>query len=362
MRVVVLGPMQPYRGGIAHHTTAMFDALRARSEAMAVSYTRLYPSWLYPGSNTKESDKAELSDPECYYLLDSINPMTWGRVTKHICSFSPDLIVIPWWTFFLAPCLGQIARKLRSRGIHVRFLCHNVSDHSPRLWKAFLTRCALRSGSSYIVQSHAEADQLRGELGAVAVAICPHPVESNFPPPSVDLPRRAKLEALFFGLVRPYKGVEDLINAVDQLSDADIMLTIAGEVWAEKDQLESLVANSTATKKIELVLRYIDDQEAANMFARSDVVVLPYRSVTGSGVLGNAWHFGKPVVASDLGSLKELVSPGETGWLVPPSNPELLAETLKGITRQHADSMKAAIEKKKSELTWERLAECVLTL
>lgn len=360
MRTVLIGPLPPFRGGIAHHTHALFDAMRCKSETKVISYNRLYPGWLYPGQTDKEVGASRINDPSCEYLIDALNPITWHKALRRINDFAPDLVIVCWWTIFLSPCLAFVARGLRLKRIHVRFLCHNVFDHEAASWKRFLTTRTLAFGSSYVVQSQDEAGQLEGAVGSSDIAVCPHPIESNYLPPSTQLPKRAGLEILFFGFIRPYKGVEDLISAMTLLTDVDVHLTIAGEIWQKGRDAERMLERTAAIPQIETVPRYIDSQEISDIFARADLVVLPYRSVTGSGVLGIAWHFGKPVVATDIGTFRDLIIDGQTGWLTPPGEPEMLAQVLRKITRDQCVSMKAAIESQVSEMTWDRLATQLL--
>ena len=155
-----------------------------------------------------------MSDPECDYLIDSLNPATWNAAFRRIRDHAPDLVIVPWWTIYWAPCFWYLACRCRRAGIKVRFLCHNVGDHETAAWKLALTRAVLRQGDSFIVQAVEEERRLRSLLPNADVTVHPHPIYDQFPnpDPTARLARRGDLELLFYGFVRPYKGLDLLIE------------------------------------------------------------------------------------------------------------------------------------------------------
>lgn len=311
-KITVIGPLPPIRGGIARHTGAVADAL-AREAGFAVdrlSFGRLYPRWLYPG----EAVAPARGGP---FQLDTLNPLSWRRAVRQILAQQPDLVVIPAWTFFVAPMFAFIAARLRRAGIRVGMIVHNVSDHEGSGWKDWATHQQLRHASFLITHSAHLADDLQATFPHIPVTLQAHPAYDDFPKSTAPLPRRAATELLFFGYVREYKGLDTLLQAMAQLRGSDIKLTIAGEVWTGAQALREQIAQLGLADAVDLLDRYIDDSEVAGLFGRCDALVLPYRTATGSGVIATAHHFGTRVIASDIAGLSEAVSPDSGDMLVP---------------------------------------------
>ncbi|MBW2253872.1 MAG: glycosyltransferase [Deltaproteobacteria bacterium] len=357
-----VGPVSPFRGGIAQHTTRLARELVDRLGASRVavfSFRRQYPARLFPG----ESDRDPLAKPldvgDIRFCIDSLNPWTWRQAARRIAALHPRVVVIPWWTVFWAPCFGYLARRLARSGPDICFLCHNVVEHESARWKQRATRAVLGRGTRFVCHTAEDAANLRAMLPGARPVVHPHPIYDHFPAPTGSLPRRGALELLFFGFVRPYKGLDVLIEALGLLGD-NIHLTIAGEFWEGRAEIEARIRQLGLTGRVELVPRYVSDQETAEYFARADVCVLPYRSATGSGVVTVAYHFDTPVVVTAVGGLPEAVVDGETGLLVPPGSPAALAEAIGSMTADRAASMVPAIRELARRMSWASLAAAVL--
>lgn len=355
-KVIVLGPVTPYRGGIAHHTTRLANALAGLSEVMVISFSQLYPGWLYPGKFQKEMSRLKLIPPT-EFLLDSINPYTWHKTVERISMQRPDCVIIPWWTFFLAPCLFYVAHRLGKKGIPVVFFCHNVTDHEASSWKRLLARSVLHQGSGFVVQTREEESRLRDLLGEIDVMYHPHPVYDQFPPAQGMLKRRARVELLFYGFIRPYKGLDILLEAMSGLDDLDVRLSVVGEPWGKETVgWDRRIHEQGIEDVVEYVPRYVSEEESAEYFARADAVVLPYRSATGTGVVAAAYHYRKPVIASSVGGLRDVVIDGETGILFEPATAERLRAAIRTFAAEGIPGAAENIGKAISGMTWEHLA------
>lgn len=360
MRLAVIGPIPPFRSGIAEHTHLLASELEKRCHLLIVSYLRQYPAWLYPGQSERGDRRADLIHSRCHFVLDPFRPRTWRQTVDLIAKHEPEAVIIPWWTIYWAPCISVVARGLRRNGISVDFFCHNVLDHEKAAWKRAITSRVLRLGDGYFVQSPFERDRLLSLKTQGRITVHPHPVFNHYPAATLRQPRRAKLELLFFGLVRPYKGLDVLLRALAQIPDIDVRLTVAGEFWGGLKATRSLIASLGISDRVELIPRYVSEAEAASYFSRADVVVMPYRSATGSGVLGLAYHYGKPVVASRLPGIEELVLDGDTGILVEPDSADRLAGALRSMDSARASAMAPAIAAHAATLTWSSLADAVV--
>ncbi len=359
-RISLIGPTLPYRGGIAQYTTMLHRALKSECDLLTVSFRRQYPGWLYPGDSDIDPEYKGYQEAGVHYILDSINPFTWVKGCRLITKHAPHVVIIPWWSVFWTFCFMFIARYLSYRGIPVLFLCHNVIEHESAFWKTALTRWVLSQSNKFLVHTKEEAAKLKVFVPHAHIAVHPHPIYIQFPHSKGTFPRRARLELLFFGLVRHYKGVDVLIEAMHMLKSKEIILTIAGEWWLQDAKLYKRIEGLHG--KVELVNRYINESEVAEYFARCDVVVLPYRSVTGSGVIPVAYHYGKPVIVTHVGGLPDVVEDGVSGRLVPPDDPFALADVIREFFNRTPVDMREGVRKVAERMTWESLVKCTLDL
>lgn len=363
MRVSIIGPVMPFRSGIARHTSALVRELSRRSEVkmQVLSFARQFPAFLYPGESDRDCQANPPAIDGLDYCIDSMNPMNWRASLRRVLDYRPDIAVIPAWTFFLAPCLGTLARGLRRQGIPVTMIVHNAEDHEAASWKNKLMRFQLRQATRFITHNTAIADDLRQASASTPTIICPHPIYDDYPPAQGRLPREAALELLFFGLVRPYKGLDICLRALALADLPDVRLAVVGEFWKGSEETERLVRELGLGNKVELVPRYVSDEEAAEYFARCDAVVAPYRSATGSGVVALAQWYRRPVIVSNVPGLAAAVDEGVTGWHHPVGDAAALADVLRAkVSRQTAAAMRPAMDRVCAELSWERFADGVI--
>ncbi|MDD5267452.1 MAG: glycosyltransferase [Methylococcales bacterium] len=359
-RIVLIGPVLPYRGGIAQHTTMLHRALREQVECLTVSFSRQYPRWLFPGKNDKDENLGGYTEDGVEYLIDSINPLSWARAVKRIRAFAPHIVVFPWWHVYWAPCFAWLCKQLKRDNIEIVFLCHNAVEHESAHWKRLISNFVLSSADRFVVHTSIDKENLLKCFPNSPVGIHPLPIFDCFPQPIIKLPRRASLELLFFGFVRPYKGLDILLEAMTLLKDEDVYLSIVGEFWNGESETHKYITDNNIANKIEMVAHYIPDDEVAAYFARCDVVVLPYLSATGSAVIPLAYHYGKPVIATQVGGIPDVVVNGATGTLIEPGSSPQLVMAIKNALLGTVSYEIEEINKIKSRLTWEGLAMAVI--
>jgi glycosyltransferase involved in cell wall biosynthesis len=361
VHVALIGPVLPFRGGVAQYTTQLHRALAKRCVLRTISYRHQYPAWLYPGKSDREPDQAAYREPGVDYLLDWRNPLSWFRATGFIEASGCSLALFDWWTLFWAPATALMARQLRRRGIRVAFLCHNLFDHDAGAFKRRVTGALLAQADAYLVHSTEQAVVLRSRFPGKPVLAHPIPLYDQFPPPSIRLPKRGRLELLFFGFIRPYKGLDVLVDALARLNDAQVYLTVVGEPWCPPEELRKRIGVAHAPN-VELHLDYVDDQTAANFFGRADLVVLPYLSASGSAVAAMAFHYGCPILATRTGAFPDVIDEGKTGFLVTPGSAEGLRSAIRPLTREQLEAMRTQLHAEKTRFTWNSLAECLMGL
>jgi glycosyltransferase involved in cell wall biosynthesis len=371
MKIDLIGPSYPFKGGISHYSTLLFKNLKKEhtNSVKFYSFKRQYPRFLYPGKTDKDSSHSPLRDSEVEPCLDSMNPFTWINVAKKIVRDKPDLTIFPWWTAFWAPSFFVIIRLIRTFSkTKLLFICHNIVEHEKSRLKHALTKCVLKRGDYFIVHSDEEKKRLIEITGKTRVKVSFHPTYEAFNPraiPQSDAKEKLKISEenvlLFFGFVRPYKGLSYLIQAMPDILDRmDARLVIAGEFWEDKDPYLKLIKTLGLEEKVTIADRYIPNEEIPTFFYASDIVILPYISVTGSGLVQLAFGFQKPVVATRIGALAEVVADKKTGFLVPPRNPEEIAKAVKAFfSDSDREAMARWIEKESEKFSWNHLAAAI---
>jgi glycosyltransferase involved in cell wall biosynthesis len=218
-------------------------------------------------------------------------------------------------------------------------ICHNVLPHETRWWDLWLARLVLRLGTRFIVQSPEERDRLAALIPGAKVAVVPHPVYDMFADeriPKEEARRRLMLPLdapilLFFGIVREYKGLRDVLAALPevQMRLKKVILVVAGEFWEDKRPYLRMIEQSSIGDSVIIEDRYIPNEEVALYFSAADALVAPYRRATGSGVVQMARGLGVPVITTDVcGAGSKAVVDGETGFVIPPRDPKSLTDAI----------------------------------
>lgn len=327
MKVAVVGPAYPLRGGIAHHVYCLERELTARGHTVKViSYKKLYPRLFFPGTTERDASASKL-DPHALPILTPLNPITWGRALKALKAFSPDVVVFQWWQPFFAPVIGILGRALRSRGIRCILECHNVIPHEGSPFDRLLLRFASKASDSFITHSEADRDILLSYVSGKRIGVAPLPTPEVFQG-STNQSRNGRT-ILFFGKVRRYKGLDVLLAAMPRvLSKVDCRLTIIGEFYDSVDNYRNLVREYGLEEHVSLEDRYVGNEEIVEIFDRADVLVLPYLTATQSAVAHIALANALPIIAARTGGLSEIVVENVTGLLFPPGDPAALADQL----------------------------------
>jgi glycosyltransferase involved in cell wall biosynthesis len=342
-RVALIGPVYPYRAGIAYCTTRLAEELGAD----VISFKRQFPRWLYPGSSDVDESLRSRTPAGARFLLDIVNPLSWIRTAFRLRRERPDAVIFVWWVWVWAiPYLTL--RALLPKRTRVILQCHNIGDKEPARWKRMLTNLVLRRAHVLVVHARTEADDARRRVqdsrkqGPVIVTTFLPVHELGGTVPSREEARRS-LDlrgdvALFFGHVRPFKGLDIALHAW-RLLRRPVTLLVAGEAWWKGEEEYRRLAEGLSNVRLDL--RFIPDSEIAAYFAACDVVLAPYRIEAQSGVALTAFHFGRPVIATAVGGLPEIIEEGRNGFLVPPENPAALAAA---VERFFAAGNRAAME------------------
>lgn len=330
MKITILGPAHPYRGGLASIMEIMARTFQRRGDEVDIkTFTLQYPSLLFPGESQTVATPppADLRICRC---VNTMNPLNWVRVGRRIRRERPDFVLMKYWTPFMAPCFGTIARIARGNG-HTKVLCQidNVEPHEHHLTDKPFNRYYLHSVDGFVYMSEQVHSELRAYSDAPAL-FSPHPLFENFGERVERSEACVRLGldpanryVLFFGLIRDYKGLDLLLDAWAQLRRAGRTegrrLIVAGEFYTAREPYLNRIADNGLQDEVLLHDRFIPDDDVKYYFSAADFVVQPYKTATQSGVTQIAYQFCVPMVVTKVGGLAEIVPDGRVGYVCPPT-------------------------------------------
>lgn len=368
MKIVIVGPTYPFKGGIAHYMTLLYRQLKGRHDVSFISFKRQYPRFLYPAQTDADSSRQPIKEAGAEHVIDSLNPISWHRAFKKIKRPKPDLVIFSWWVCFWTPVFLYILHLIK---IHtdakILFICHNVTEHEANFLSAAFTKLVLKNGDYFIVHSEKDKEKLNKLLPDANIKSAYHSSYEVFNFKRLDkktaketLSIRGRM-MLFFGFIRGYKGLEYALKAMPFiLKEIEVKFYIVGEFWKHKDKYTRLIHELNMEKQVVIIDKYVANEEVALYFSACDVVVLPYISATGSGIVQVAFGFERPVVATRVGCLPEVVTEGKTGYLVEPKDPEAIARAVIDYYQKGREAEFAAnIKSQKDRFSWQRLAETI---
>ncbi len=351
-RVMVVGAGWRFTSGISYYTCRLTNAIAEVAPVSALLMRQLVPTRLYPGRERVGQPVNDLVYDPSVNVFDGVD-WFWGRSIRKASRFldanRPQVLILQWWTGAVLHSYLRLAQLARRSGCRVIIEWHEVQDTAeariPGVVRSVTTamKVLLRNVDGHVMHSQYDLDLLRQtyDLPDELVAIAAHgPYDHHgrdahadaAPATGQDAAAAAKeFVFLYFGVVRPYKGVEDLVAAFDLLPP-DVRnrcrLVLVGEKWEGWTAPEQAIAASVNADRIEFIDRYVTDAEVAEHFARADAVVLPYRRSSSSGPLHIAMSSGLPVIVTEVGGLVEAAGGYEGTRFVPPADPAALAAAM----------------------------------
>jgi len=368
MKISILSPAHPYRGGIAAFTERLAHQLQAEGhEVKLYTFTLQYPGFLFPGKTQYSSEPAP-SDLCIERRLSSVNPLTWISLGRTIRKSMPDLLILAYWMPFMAPCMGSVARLARRNG-HTRViaLCHNLIPHESRPGDTLLTRWLLGSVHGVMALSQSVCDDVHRFVPDMPTVASPHPLYDNFGLPVAhdEACQALGLDAsqrymLFFGLIRDYKGLDLLFDALAQCKDTSYKLIVAGEFYSGEERYKAQAEQLQLNDRIVWRNEFVPDSQVRYYFGAADLVVQPYKTATQSGVTQIAYHFQKPMLVTRVGGLPEIVPDGKVGYVADPDAPSIAAALRRFADEQPDFSEGILAEKQK--YSWSLFTQRLLQL
>ena len=368
-KVVIVGTAWPLRGGLAAFNERLArEFLRHGNEVKIFNFSMQYPSFLFPGK-TQYSSSPSPEDLDIKSTVNTLNPLSWYYTASQIKKFDPDIVIIKYWIPFVAPSLGKIARLVRKNGhSKVISIIDNIIPHEKRPGDNLLSKYWVNSVDGFITMSKDVLKDLETFDNKKPKVYCPHPLYDHYGEKTTKTTAKKNLGLdtetnylLFFGIIRDYKGLDILLNAIDKefFEKNNIKLLVAGEFYTdskpyldiiEKRKLENLVIMSNG---------FIPDEKVADYFNACDVVIQPYKDATQSGVTQIAYHFEKPIITTNVGGLAEIVPDGKAGFVVNPDAGEVKKAVEKFYSENKEEEFIKGVKEIKKNYSWKRMLESI---
>lgn len=366
-KIILIGPVYPYKGGISHYTGLMYRELVKQYDVEMLSYRMQYPRFLFH-KQQKDFRNDSFKIENVKYMLHTANPLSILKTACYIRKQKADMVLIQWWHPYFAPCYWLLGRWMGRQ--NTVFVCHNIFPHERFPLDRLLTGIVLKQGKHYIVHAKEEGRVLEKTVNQPDYAVTPHPTYNAFRFENMNKGQaRERLciadgvkMLLFFGYVREYKGLKYLLRAMPEIirKEENVQLWVVGEFGADKEDYFKLIEELGIQSRVKAVDSYTPDREVEKYFAASDLVVLPYTSATQSGIVQIAYGFEKPVIVTKTGGLPEAVENNVTGYVIEPENSQELAQAVIEFYDGEKEAVFTGnIKKKAYRFSWERMGEVV---
>ncbi len=371
LKIFIIGPAFPLRGGPAQFNENLCLELNKEGhDAQIISYKLQYPNFLFPGSSQFEKSGYAPQDIKIHTILNTINPFNWLMVARFIRKQKPDFILFRYWLPFFGPCLGTIGKLVKSH-TKVLALTDNIIPHEKRIGDHVFTKYFVKNCDGFIAMSKVVLNDLSIFTQNLNKAYSPHPMYQNYGDLiSIDLARK-KLNLnphdkiiLFFGLIRHYKGLDLLLEALaePEIKNQGVKLLIAGEFYDDKNFYLQLIKKLNLQDCVIVHDKFIPNDEVRDYFCAANLVAQTYRNATNSGVTMVGYFYEKPMLVTNVGGLSEIV-PNEVCGYVVENNCALISEKVVDFfanNRENEFVKNVKIEKKKYE--WIEFINSLLTL
>lgn len=370
-KVFIIGPAFPLRGGLASFDELFCEALNKEGhQCEIISYSLQYPNFLFPGSTQYHVNGTAPKNITIHTLINSVNPLSWFKTASFIKKQKPDFIIFRFWIPFMGPALGTIARLVKKQNIKVLAITDNVIPHEKRLGDKQLASYFIKGCDAFVTMSKAVMNDLEKFTNTSHKKYLLHPLYTAFGEKIPKQEARLKLHLkqddriiLFFGLIRKYKGLDLLIEAFSLLkANPHNKLLIAGEFYEDKQPYFDLISKYKLEEQIILLNQFIPNDDVKYYFSAADIVALPYRSATQSGVTQVSFHFEVPTLVTNVGGLGEIIPHNVAGYVVEPK-PQAIASSLEDyFENKKEQAFTEGMKQEKQKYEWSIFVNEIITL
>jgi glycosyltransferase involved in cell wall biosynthesis len=372
MNVIIIGPAHPLRGGgITTFNERLARQFQNEGHHTSIySFSLQYPGFLFPGKSQFTEEPAP-KDLDIHTRINSVNPLNWLSVGREIKKLNPDIVIVRYWIPLMGPCLGTILRIIK-KNKHTSIICiaDNIVPHEKRFGDKPFTRYFIKPVDAFITMSEKVLADLKSFTTKKALLV-PHPLYDNFGEKiSKELARKElgisnkELVVLFFGFIRKYKGLDILLDAMEEIQKSkvknkNIKLLIAGEFYDDPKLYNEQIDRLGIRNSLVLHTDFIPDSKVKNYLCAADVVIQPYRNATQSGVTPLAYHFEVPMIVTNVGGLAAMVPDNKVGLVAEPTA-ESLAEKIQEYFDKGENHFLPHLLEEKKKFSWTKMLESIL--
>lgn len=373
MKVFIIGPAFPLRGGPAQFNENLCRAMiKEGYDAQIISYSLQYPNFLFPGSTQFETSGVAPKDIKIHTKINTVNPFNWFAVARFIKKERPDAIIFRFWLPFFGPSLGTIGRLVkRGTNIKVFALTDNVLPHEKRFGDKPFTKYFIKSCHGFITMSQKVFTDL-GVFTTNSNKICtPHPMYESYGEPVSRSEARKKIGlsendkvVLFFGLIRKYKGLDFLLEAMadERVKKAGIKLLVAGEYYEDQQYYLDIVEKHKLQDSVIFHSHFIANEDVRYYFCACNIVGQTYRNATNSGVTMVGYYYEKPMLVTNVGGLAEIVPHGKAGYVIEPE-PKIIADSMVDYFENNKEAtFTEGVKQEKKKYEWNTFIDAFVGL
>lgn len=361
LKIFIVGPAYPLRGGPAQFNENLCaELLKAGHDAQIISYSLQYPNFLFPGSSQFEQSGTAPVGLKIHTRINTINPFNWWRVARFIRKEKPDFILFRYWLPFFGPSLGTIGRLVR-KSTTVLALTDNVIPHEKRAGDTPFTRYFINSCDGFIAMSKTVLKDIHSFSTTPNTVFSPHPMYETYGLPVSQQEARQHLQLkqegfliLFFGLIRHYKGLDILLEAMahPSVKALDLKLLVAGEFYEDRQPYLDLIEKHQLQDQVILHDRFIANEDLRYYFCASNLVAQTYRNATNSGVTMVGYYYEKPMLVTNVGGLAEIVPDGRCGYVVETSVERIAEKINQYFTERKEAEFSRQVAEEKKKYQW----------
>ena len=375
-KIIIIGSAHPLRGGgITTFNHRLAQELQLQGYDVEIySFSLQYPAILFPGKTQFTNEQAP-KNIRIHSIISSINPINWIKVGKQIKHLRPDYIIVRFWLPFMGPCFGTILR-LAKKNKYSKIIClaDNMIPHEKRFYDNLATRYFLKPIDSIVTMSEQVSEDVKKFTSTIPIQKLFHPLYDNFGEAidTKDAKQSLNIETskqviLFFGFIRPYKGVDLLVESIYQINSShkdffkNKIVLIAGEFYENTIPYFDKIKQYHLEKIVQFNNAFIPDEDVKKYFSAADVVIQPYRSATQSGVTPLAYHFNTPMIVTNVGGLPNMVTHKKVGLVCEP-NINSIATCIQDFFTYKKDEFVNNIKEEKKKYNWKTFVEKLIMI
>jgi D-inositol-3-phosphate glycosyltransferase len=371
MKIFIVGPAHPYRGGIAALNDRLAQQLTVEGhDVEVISFKLQYPGFLFPGK-TQYTDSAPPDHLQVRPLINSINPFNWLFTGIKLRKEKPDLIIVRFWLPFMGPSTGTVCKLIKNKHCKVVSIVDNIIPHEKRPGDSLFTKYFVSAVDGFIAMSGSVFNDLSHYIGTKPKQFTPHPIYDHYGEIIEKKLAQAQLDLdpsfnylLFFGFIRDYKGLDLLFDALasPHLSGLKIKLIVAGEFYSNAQKYIDQIEGLSLKDKVVLCTDYIPEDKVNLYFCAADLVTQPYKSATQSGVTQIGYHFEKPMLVTNVGGLPEIIEDQKCGYVTDVNSESIALAISDFFNNKRERAMVEEVRNAKAKFSWDKLTNTIFKI